>query len=49
MPVTVFGVTTALEKNRQAVASMREAGFEIACHGYRWIQYAEMPRDQEKD
>ncbi|WP_245468972.1 polysaccharide deacetylase family protein, partial [Mesorhizobium sp. M7D.F.Ca.US.004.01.2.1] len=49
MPVTVFGVTTALEKNRQAVASMREAGFEIACHGYRWIQYAEMPRDQEKE
>ncbi|MEU4892577.1 allantoinase PuuE [Streptomyces sp. NPDC044780] len=48
LPVTVFGIAEALEKNPEAVAAMREARWEIACHGLRWINYAEMPREEEE-
>ena len=36
LPVTCFGVTMALGRNPEAVAAMREAGWEIATHGMRW-------------
>jgi putative urate catabolism protein len=39
IPVTIFGVSMALERNPEAVAAMLEAGHEIACHGWRWIDY----------
>ncbi len=39
LPVTVFGVATALARNPQIVAAMREAGWDIACHGLKWIDY----------
>ena len=39
IPVTVFGVALALARNPAAVAAMQEAGWEIASHGYRWIDY----------
>ncbi len=39
VPVTVFGVGMALAHNPEVVAAMQEAGWEIATHGYRWIDY----------
>ncbi len=39
MPVTVFGVAMALERNPDAVKAMLDADWEIASHGYRWIDY----------
>ena len=39
MPVTVYGVATAMERNLEAVAGMKEAGWEIASHGLKWIEY----------
>ncbi|MEQ8514533.1 MAG: allantoinase PuuE, partial [Chromatocurvus sp.] len=48
LPVTVFGVTTALARNPQAVDAMRDAGWEIACHGLRWISYQEVPEAIER-
>jgi OHCU decarboxylase len=39
MPVTVFGVATAMARNPEAVAAMRVAGWEIASHGLKWIDY----------
>ena len=48
LPVTVYGVTLALEKNPEAVAAMQAAGWEIASHGLRWIEYAGMPREAER-
>ncbi|MDH4047208.1 MAG: allantoinase PuuE [Gammaproteobacteria bacterium] len=39
MPVTVFGVAMALQRNPPVVAAMKEAGWEIATHGFRWIDY----------
>jgi putative urate catabolism protein len=47
LPVTVFGIASSLQKNPDAVAAMKASGFEIACHGLRWIQYAEMPEEHE--
>ncbi len=49
VPVTVFGVATALEKNPEAVAAMREAEWEIASHGLKWIDYRDYSRAQEQD
>lgn len=47
-PVTVFGVAMALERNPEAVAAMREAGWEVATHGYRWIDYQHVDEDTER-
>lgn len=47
VPVTVFGVATALARNPEAVAAMREAAWEIASHGLKWIDYRDMPRAEE--
>jgi len=46
--VTVFGVAMALERNPDAVAAMKAAGWEIASHGYRWIDYQEVDEDTER-
>lgn len=39
IPVTIYGVAMALERNPEAVAAMLEANWEVASHGYRWIDY----------
>ncbi len=39
LPVTVFAVAMALQRNPAAVDAMQQAGWEIASHGYRWIDY----------
>ena len=48
-PVTVFGVATALETNPEAVAAMLAADWEIASHGYRWIDYQYVAEAVERD
>lgn len=47
-PVTVFGVAMALERNPEAAAAMRDSGWEIASHGYRWIDYQEIDEETER-
>ncbi len=49
IPVTVFGVAMALQRNPEAVAAMQEAEFEIASHGWRWISYQEMDEAAERE
>jgi allantoinase len=49
IPVTVFGVSMALERNPEAVAAMLEGGHEIACHGWRWISYQLTDEANERD
>lgn len=39
MPVTVFAVAMALERNPDIVVAMKMAGWELASHGYRWVDY----------
>jgi putative urate catabolism protein len=48
VPVTVYGVTEALARSPEQVAAMREAGWEIASHGLKWIDYRDVPRDTER-
>ncbi len=47
VPVTVYAVATAMARNREAVAAMNEAGWEIATHGYKWIDYRDTPPELE--
>ncbi len=48
-PVTVFGVATALARNPDAVAAMKEADWEIASHGLKWIEYKDFAIQDERD
>ena len=48
MPVTVFGVAMALARNPEAVDAMWEARWEIASHGYRWIDYQHVDEKTER-
>jgi putative urate catabolism protein len=49
MPVTVFGVAMAMARNPDAVAAMLDSGWEIASHGYRWINYQHVPEAIERE
>ncbi|HEY7185433.1 MAG TPA: polysaccharide deacetylase family protein, partial [Vicinamibacterales bacterium] len=49
LPVTVFGVAMALERNPEAVAAMVEGGHEIASHGWRWINYQSIDEKTERE
>jgi len=49
VPVTVFAVGMALERNEDAAAAMQDAGWEIASHGYRWIDYQDVAEETERD
>jgi len=46
---TVYGVTLAMARNPEAVAAMKEAGWEIASHGYRWLEYKDFPEEKERE
>lgn len=46
---TVYAVGQAVEKNPGAVKALADAGFEIASHHYRWIDYWDMPEDEERE
>ena len=48
LPVTVFGVAMALERNPDAVAAMLESGWEVASHGYRWVDYQQVDETTEQ-
>jgi OHCU decarboxylase len=47
MPVTVFAVATAMARHPEAVAAMREAGWELATHGLKWIDYKDFKKADE--
>jgi allantoinase len=48
IPLTIFGVGSALALNPEALAAMREADWEIACHGLRWIDHQFMSEADER-
>lgn len=48
MPVTVFAIATALARNLEAVAGMKDAGWEIASHGLKWIDYRDVDAEIER-
>ena len=48
VPVTVYGVATALARSPDQVAAMKAAGWEIASHGLRWIDYRDHDEEAER-
>ncbi|MCX7644753.1 MAG: allantoinase PuuE [Rhodobacteraceae bacterium] len=48
LPVTVYGVATALARSPEQVAAMQAAGWEIASHGLKWIEHRAMPEAEER-
>jgi chitin deacetylase len=49
LPVTVFGVATALARSPEQVAAMAAAGWEIASHGLKWIDHRDMSEATERE
>ncbi len=48
IPVTIYGVATALARSPEQVAAMKAAGWEIASHGLKWIEHKDMPEEEER-
>jgi putative urate catabolism protein len=49
LAVTVYGIAMAMERNPDVVSAMLEADWEIASHGYRWIDYQFVPEETERE
>jgi putative urate catabolism protein len=49
LPLTVFGVSMALERHPDLTRAFVELGHEIACHGWRWIHYQSMDEATERE
>lgn len=47
IPLTIFGVASALARNPDQVLAMQQASWEIASHGYKWIDYKDFTRQEE--
>ncbi|MEY4870961.1 MAG: hypothetical protein RLZZ563_291 [Pseudomonadota bacterium] len=47
IPLTIYGVTSALARNPEQVAAMKSAGWEIASHGLKWVDHRDMPEEVE--
>ena len=48
LPLTVFGVATALQKHDDVTAAFKELGYDIACHGLKWIHYQHVDQATER-
>ena len=48
IPVTIFGVGLALEQNPEVCEAIKNGNYEVAAHGYRWIDYQDVKKSVEK-
>ena len=48
IPLTVYGVATALARSPEQVEAMKQADWEIASHGLKWIEYKDYSRKDER-
>ncbi|CAF1341137.1 unnamed protein product [Adineta steineri] len=49
IPVTIYAIATALMRSPAQVTAMQAAGWEIASHGYKWVEHKDMPEDIERE
>jgi putative urate catabolism protein len=49
LPLTIFGVSMALQRHPELTAAFQSLGHEIACHGWRWISYQNMDEATERE
>ena len=48
VPLTIYGVASALARSPEQVEAMKDAGWEIASHGLKWIEHRDMPEAEER-
>ena len=48
LPITVYGVATALARAPQQVAAMKSSGWEIASHSLKWVEHKDMGEEEER-
>ena len=48
IPLTIFGVGMALEKNSDICEAIKKSNYEVASHGWRWIDYQKISKSKEK-
>ncbi|MDX2482218.1 MAG: allantoinase PuuE [Pseudodonghicola sp.] len=48
IPLTIYGVASALARSPEQVAAMKSAGWEIASHGLKWVEHKDMPEAEER-
>jgi len=48
IPLTIFGAGMALEQNKDVCDAIKESNYEIASHGWRWIDYQKINKNEEK-
>ena len=48
IPITIFGVGMALEKNPEICKAIKNSDYEVASHGWRWIDYQNIKKSEEK-
>src|SRR3546814_6673241 len=49
LPATVNACALALERNPEAAAAIREAGWDICCHGWRWVEHWRLSEAEERE
>lgn len=49
LPMTVYGCALALERNPAAAAAIRDAGFDVCGHGWRWVRHFNLSEDEERE
>lgn len=49
VPVTVFAVATALARSPEVAKACVDADHEICSHGYKWINYQDVPENIERE
>ncbi|WP_127105966.1 allantoinase PuuE [Pararhodobacter zhoushanensis] len=48
LPLTIYGVASALARSPEQVAAMIDAGWDIASHGLKWVEHKDMPEAEER-
>jgi peptidoglycan/xylan/chitin deacetylase (PgdA/CDA1 family) len=49
LPLTVFGCALALERNPLAADAIRKSGFDVCCHGWRWVRHFQLSEAEERE
>lgn len=49
LPLTIFGCALALERHPPAAQAIQQAGYDVCCHGWRWIKHFELDEAEERE
>ena len=49
LPMTIFGCALALQRHPPAASAIAEAGYDVCCHGWRWIKHYELDEEEERE